>query len=117
MLNNPLIAVWSNAGKIQSSIRKTSKYSSPPVFGSDMSLKTIDSGTSTNATHLTYTFLCSKCAVPGAKLGWALSTSPVTTPADAATKLGYHMAGYGTFTVDLEKAKSAGFAGWAAKAA
>jgi len=46
-----------------------------------------------------------------------MSTSPVAAPADVESKLGYHMAGYGTFTVDLEKAKSAGFAGWAATAA
>lgn len=118
MLNVPLIAVWTNANKIQSSIRKADEYASPPVYKSDIVLKTIAAGTSSNATHLTYTFLCQKCALQGSRLGWAMSDRPVPTPENVdGSKLGFHSAGFGGFSVDLEKARNKGFEGWAATAA
>lgn len=117
MLKVPLITIWTHAQKIQSSIRKTEKYGSPPVFKSDIILKTIAAGTSSNATHLTYTFLCQKCVLSDGKLGWAMSTSPVPRPEDVdGSKLGFHKAGFGKFSVDLEKARRKEFGGWAAGA-
>ncbi|QDS75284.1 hypothetical protein FKW77_001086 [Venturia effusa] len=118
MVYSPLIAVWSHANKTQTTVRRTEKYMPPPVYKSDIVLKTIAAGTSVNATHLTYTFLCAKCSFSGVRMGWAMSTDPVPTPEDAdGSMLGFHKAGFGGFTVDVEKAQNAGFAGWATTAA
>lgn len=55
--------------------------------------------------------------LPGARLGWAMSTDPVPTPENVdGSKLGFHKAGFGSFSVDLEKARNKGFGGWAATA-
>ncbi|KAF2671313.1 CBD9-like protein, partial [Microthyrium microscopicum] len=121
-----LIAAWSNEGKSMGSIRKATSYSNPPVYTGASSLKTIAAGSTANATHMTYTFLCSKCvtgdalsfsaSAPTAKMGFAMSSGKVAKASDPATALTYHTAGKGQYTVDLAGAKKSGFAAWAAKA-
>lgn len=114
-----MIVVWTNAGKVQSSVRKISNYASPLVFKSDIVLRTIAAGTFLNATHLTYTFLCQKCHVHNSSsLGWAMSTDPVRTPEDAdGSRFGFHRAGSGGFSFDAEEARDEEFTEWAATAA
>jgi len=126
MLNKLLIAVWADDGKIQASFRKASSYGPPPVFSGAFSMKPIAKGTSVNTTHVTYTFLCSKCITgdsltfsvsdPKPGFGFALSASNVRQPSNPSSPLTYHSRGSGHFDLNIAAAKSSSYGQWAAMA-
>lgn len=99
-------------------------YTSPAVATGNFSLTPIPSGTFTNDTAFSYTFLCSGCLGDGGLvlsdtsnvLGWAFSTAAVTNPASASSALTYHTAGFGAFGLTVADAKSAEYDTWAALA-
>lgn len=129
MKDSLMVVAWPNEGTIISSLRFATGHSNPDVFTGTASLKPIESGTSFDSatSTFTFTFLCEGCVQSDGStyavdattfdVGYAISNAAVTTPADPASPLGYHGAGYGTFTIDLAAAKSASFAEWAAMAA
>ena len=90
-------------------------------------MKPIKAGTYVNATHLSYTFLCSKCVL-GEPLtfgptdevgiiGYALSTTNPPVPSLASSPVPFHNAGHGQFGITMSNAKSSKFGTWAALAA
>lgn len=127
MAGSLLIVAWPNGETVVSSLREATGYTNPDVLDDDtVSLKTIETGTSVNATAFTYTFLCSGCIKTDdstfaasddtASMGFALSTTALDTPASASGALNYHSAGFGGFGIDLASAQSSDYATWAALA-
>ncbi|CAO2651358.1 Nn.00g039280.m01.CDS01 [Neocucurbitaria sp. VM-36] len=125
MRNSVLVVAWPTDEDVRGSLRTTTGYSTPDLLGGDAILKPIKDGISVNSTGFTYTFLCEGCIVSGKAfdptaesgvLGWALSTSAVTSPSDTSTTLQYHDGGFGGFGFDVTGAKSTDFASWAALA-
>ncbi|KAH7010158.1 hypothetical protein EDB80DRAFT_892215 [Ilyonectria destructans] len=127
MASSLLIVAWPNGETVVFSLREATGYTNPDVLDDDtVSLKTIETGTSVNATAFTYTFLCSGCIKTDdstfaasddtASMGWALSTTALDTPASASGALNYHSAGFGGFGIDLASAQSSDYATWAALA-
>ncbi|KAE8379799.1 hypothetical protein BDV26DRAFT_154954 [Aspergillus bertholletiae] len=121
-----LIGAWPNGDSVVSSLREAQSYTNPDVYSGDASLEEIPDGTSTNSTHLTYTFLCRGCVVGAPTtfgkdmdsyfFGWALSKTSPKSPAASDATLNYHAAGFGSFQMVLSNAKSAKYSTWASKA-
>lgn len=76
----------------------SSGYVTPPVYAnSSMSLSTIEDGTYVNATHFSYTFLCSGCITgdllsfasdtANGVFGWAYSKTAVLDPSSVDSAL------------------------------
>jgi len=90
-------------------------------------MKAIKNGTYVNSTHLSYTFLCSKCFSAGTNLvfqptdvnggvGWALSSNTPSGPKSASATLSMHSAGWGLNGLTVQNAKSANYNTYAAMA-
>tara|TARA_R110002060_G_scaffold32428_3_gene42998 strand:+ start:916 stop:1485 length:570 start_codon:yes stop_codon:yes gene_type:complete len=102
MVGPLLLAAWPNGNAVESSFRLAStEDASPPVANGNFSVAPIPSGTSVNASSMSFTFLCQNCIdsklgfAAGNTLGtfgmaWALAGKPVSNPADAATELSFH---------------------------
>ncbi|KAF1912017.1 hypothetical protein BDU57DRAFT_598207 [Ampelomyces quisqualis] len=127
MVGNLLAVAWPHDGKVVSSFRLASGYTSPAVATGDFAMSPIPNGTFTNDTSFSYTFLCSKCISENPAtgfvispdvnmVGWAQSKDPLTNPTSASDALTYHNAGFGAFALSLDDAKSADFDKWAALA-
>ncbi|KAL5114597.1 hypothetical protein ACEQ8H_007502 [Pleosporales sp. CAS-2024a] len=128
MVGNLLAVAWPSQGKVMSSFRLATGYTSPPVATGAFSMWPIPDGTFVNDTAFSYTFLCSNCISEDATtglvispdfniVGWAQSDEALTDPASASVALTYHSAGFGAFGMPLDDAKSADFDKWAAMAA
>ncbi|KAK0104845.1 hypothetical protein ONS95_005111 [Cadophora gregata] len=125
MVGPLLLAAWPNGNTVESSFRLASEEeASPPVATGSFSVVPIPSGTSVNATNLSFTFLCQNCIdsrlgfSAGNTLGtfgmaWALAGRPVSDPADGATELSFHDKGFDTFDAQLNAARSPLFGEWA----
>ncbi|KAK1149110.1 hypothetical protein N8T08_007788 [Aspergillus melleus] len=121
-----LIGAWPNGDGAVATLREATSYTNPDEYDGDASIAEIPSGTSTNSTHFTYTFLCKGCIVGDPTtfsaddesyfLGWALSKTNPSTPASASSVLNYHAAGFGSFRMLLNDAKSSKYSTWASKA-
>lgn len=127
MVGNLLAIAWPNDGKIVSSFRLATGYTSPPVATGGFTMSPIPDGTYVNDTAFSYTFLCSNCISEDPTtgfvispdfniVGWAQSDDALTDPTDAAVALTYHSSGFGAFGMPLADAKSADFDKWAALA-
>lgn len=127
MVGNLLAIAWPHDGKVVSSFRLASGYTSPSVATGSFSMDQIPTGTFVNETAFSYTFLCSNCISkdPATGLdiasdlnivGWAQSKDALTDPSSSSVALTYHNAGFGAFGMPLEAAKSADFEKWAALA-
>lgn len=127
MVGNLLAVAWPNDGKVVSSFRVATGYTSPSVATGDFAMSPIPDGTFVNDTAFSYTFLCSNCisedpltgfvVAPELNIvGWAQSDDALTDPTSASGALTYHSAGFGAFGMPLADAKSADFAKWAALA-
>ncbi|CAJ2512839.1 Uu.00g009580.m01.CDS01 [Anthostomella pinea] len=120
-----LIAAYPNDDSVVSGLREASAYANPAVFDGDATLTPIADGTYVNGTAFTYTFLCSNCILSDGRsftasdaapiLGWAMSNTPIADPSSTSSVLNYHNK-FGLYSLDLEAAKSADFATWAAMA-
>ncbi|PSK55758.1 hypothetical protein B9Z65_4636 [Elsinoe australis] len=124
MLNNLLVAAWPNEKELVSTFRQASDYAAPgPYPGANFTAEPISTGTFVNATHYSYTFLCSGClavqpnfqgnGTTGTGIGWALSTTELANTASANTTLNFHSAGQGIFSLSFADAQSAQFDEWA----
>lgn len=112
---------------MMASIRKVSEgapaHSAPPEFSTDISLNVIPKGTFVAPSgDWQYTFVCNGCldrkdAYPAnaakENLAWALSSEPLSDPANRAGRLNHHHGGSGRFTADLERARDEKYAQWA----
>jgi cellobiose dehydrogenase (acceptor) len=127
MVGNLLAVAWPHEGKVVSSFRLATGYTSPAVTTGDFSMNPIPDGTFVNDTAFSYTFLCSKCLSEDPAtgfvispdfniMGWAQSEDALTDPSSASVALTYHNAGFGAFGMPLDDAKSADFEKWAALA-
>ncbi|KAF2873233.1 hypothetical protein BDV95DRAFT_605791 [Massariosphaeria phaeospora] len=126
MTNKLLIVAWPNAQAAVSSFRKVANYSPPPVAAGTFAQLPIANGTYVNATHWTYTFLCSKCiqsdgttfkaSDTAAGIGFAWNANAPAQKTDPAAGVRQHTA-QGIAAFDLSKAKSDKFATWKAYAA
>ncbi|KAI9162735.1 Cellobiose dehydrogenase [Paramyrothecium foliicola] len=126
MVNSLMVVAWPNENEIVSSLRRSTGYASPSVYSGTASLKIIPAGTRLDGSALTFTFLCEGCIqtdgstftsdVSPATLGYGLAAAAVSSPADPASRLTFHSAGFGLFSIDLAAARSADFAEWAALA-
>lgn len=104
---------------------KSRKYGSPAVATGTFTMTPIADGTYVNATHWSYTFLCSGCILAdgttftgketSAGLGFAINTAAPPTAASVTTSFSKHSA-QGKFTIDMAAAKSDKYATWAALA-
>jgi hypothetical protein len=102
-----------------------STYGSPAVTTGAFSMIPISSGTYTNATHFTYTFLCKGCILSdgttfkatdtSATLGFAYSTKSPTTKTSVTTTFAKHDT-QGSWSLDIPSAKTAKYDTWAALA-
>ena len=113
MVGPLLLAAWPNGNAVESSFRLAStEDASPPVANGNFSVVPIPSGTSVNASSMSFTFLCQNCIdsklgfAAGNTLGtfgmaWALAGKPVSNPADAATELSFHDKGLWFFVFSL----------------
>lgn len=127
MTNGLLIAAFPNTDgtDVLGSLRKASAYTNPSVVTDSGTLTPIADGTVVSADGWTYTFLCTGCLADttaafaasetSAALGLALSTTALQDASAADAVLNSH-SGTGGFGVDLEGARSADFATWAALA-
>ncbi|KAF4456326.1 cellobiose dehydrogenase [Fusarium albosuccineum] len=127
MAKKILIVAWPNGEKVVSSLRKATGYTNPDVLDdSTVVIKPIEKGTTVGASSFTFTFLCEGCIKddgssftasddPGI-LGFAVSSTALTTPSDASGALNYHDAGFGGFSLDLAAAQSSKFSTWSAMA-
>ncbi|KAH7403690.1 putative cellobiose dehydrogenase [Cadophora sp. MPI-SDFR-AT-0126] len=125
MVGPLLLAAWPNGNAVESSFRLAStEDASPPVVTGNFSVVPIPSGTSVNASSMSFTFLCQNCIdsklgfAAGNTLGtfgmaWALAGRPVSTPADPATTLSFHDKGFDEFDAQLNSARSPLFGLWA----
>ncbi|PVH99549.1 iron reductase domain protein [Periconia macrospinosa] len=122
MLNKLLIVAWPNGAKIVSSFRKTASYGSPPLFTTPTTqFHPIANGTYTNATHWTYTFLCTGCILSDGttfaaadttpSFGYALNPAAPDQKGTPGAPVKKHTA-QGQVKVDLSKAKSEKYALW-----
>ncbi|CAI6314361.1 unnamed protein product [Periconia digitata] len=122
MLNKLLIVAWPNGQSIVSSFRKTASYGSPPLSTTPTTIfHPIANGTYTNATHWTYTFLCSSCILadgttfaasdtaPG--FGWAVNPAAPDLKTNPAAQVKKHTA-QGQVKVDFAAARSESFELW-----
>ncbi|KAH6651519.1 hypothetical protein BKA67DRAFT_637517 [Truncatella angustata] len=126
MANKLLLCSWPNGDDVVTSARVATGYTNPPEYTGDISFYPIADGTFVNTTHYSATFLCSGCITNDddtflttdtlATLGWAYSATAPTTPADTASALNYHAAGFGGFGMTLSFAQSAEYETWAALA-
>jgi cellobiose dehydrogenase (acceptor) len=127
MVGNLLAVAWPNDGKVVSSFRLATGYTSPAVVTGDFTMSPIPDGTFVNDTAFSYTFLCSNCITEDPAtgfvispefniVGWAQSDDALTDPTSASGALTYHSAGFGAFGMPLADAKSADFDKWAALA-
>ncbi|KAF2463794.1 FAD/NAD(P)-binding domain-containing protein [Lindgomyces ingoldianus] len=126
MTDHLLIVAWPNGDEVVSSFRKATGYTSPPITTGNFSMTTIPTGTYTNGTAFSYTFLCSGCITDDdvglsileatTVLGWAWSNQAVTDPTSASSALTYHAAGFGAFGVTVADAESSEYSTWAALA-
>ena len=116
-----LTTVFANIRRVRAS--PTDYTSNAPL-----SMTPIASGTFVNATHMSYTFLCSGCITNDAmtfdssastiNLGWSLANAAVTNPGSAeGASFMYHSVGDGQYSLDLDAAKSSQYESWAAAAA
>lgn len=127
MANSLLIAAFPNTDgtAVLGSLRRATSYSNPSVVTDSGTLTPIADATAVTADGWTYTFLCTGCladtetafAASGASaaLGMALSTTALQDASAANAVLNAH-SGTGGFGVDLDGARSADFATWAALA-
>ncbi|SPJ74570.1 related to cellobiose dehydrogenase [Fusarium torulosum] len=124
MAKKLLVVAWPNDGKVLTSVRQASGYTSPSVLDDDtVTIKPIEKGVSVGADSFTFTFLCEGCiktdgttfkaADANAVLGFAISSTALDTPSDATSALNYHGAGFGGFSLDTASAQSADFETWA----
>jgi cellobiose dehydrogenase (acceptor) len=106
--------------------RYHSEHAAPPVYSGDAKLIPIKSGTFVNSTHISYTFLCSKCIMPAnnftfnpnsdsARLAWARSDRKLSDTSLSSTPLTVHSE-FGYNVITLAGAKSAKYDTWAAMA-
>ncbi|KAF2276743.1 CBD9-like protein [Westerdykella ornata] len=126
MLNKLLIVAWPNGQNVVSSFRKTANFGSPPVATGAFNQTAIANGTYTNATHWTYTFLCSKCILADkttfgaadttANFGWAFNAQAPAQKNNAGSTVAKH-SDQGQVAFDLTKARSANFTTWKGYAA
>jgi cellobiose dehydrogenase (acceptor) len=127
MVGNLLAVAWPHDGKVVSSFRLATGYTSPAVATGDFTMSPIPDGTFVNDTAFSYTFLCSNCISEEPAtgfvispefniVGWAQSDDALTDPSSASVALTYHSAGFGAFGMPLDDAKSADFDKWAALA-
>jgi len=103
-----------------------SNHNTPPVYSSSATMKSIPAGTFVNTTHVSYTFLCSKCitgdsrsinineAAPG--VAWALSYSDPRNPEESKSPLTFHDGGLGVFALNISATKSDKYSTYAAMA-
>jgi len=123
MLNKLLIAAWPSGTKIVSTFRETAHYGSPAEATGPYALSPISAGTYINATHWSYTFLCSGCVLTdgttfapnstGDVLGWAFATAAPTAPANHSSTLPKHST-QGNYGANFSAARTAKFASYAA---
>ncbi|KAK1769041.1 CBD9-like protein [Phialemonium atrogriseum] len=132
-----LMAAWastpspndaSTAGGVISSFRQAfNEDDNPPEVSGSFVARPIAAGTSANATHLKYTFLCEGCldaslglgaadTAGTAEMGWALAGTAVRGAGKPDGVLGFHDVGFGDFDADLAGARFADFETWAAMA-
>lgn len=123
MENNFFLAAWADgAGGVMASFRQGTDEEDPPEVVGAFAVRPLAAATATNASFLTFTFLCEGCLdsalglgaeAVGADgtMGWALSEEEVV-----AGRLGFHERGFGPFTMRLGEARSADFDAVAAKA-
>ncbi|KAH8663890.1 cellobiose dehydrogenase [Ilyonectria robusta] len=126
MSGSLMVVAWPHEDEIVGSLRHSTGYSSPGLFSGSASLRTIPEGTSFDGASYTFTFLCEGCIqtdgttfaadASSTTVGYGLSTATVNAPADPASRLTFHAAGFGLLGVDLVAAQSADFAEWAALA-
>ncbi|KAH7381339.1 choline dehydrogenase [Phaeosphaeria sp. MPI-PUGE-AT-0046c] len=127
MVGNLLAVAWPTDGKVVSSFRLATGYTSPATATGSFSMAPIPAGTFVNKTAFSYTFLCSKCISEDPAtgfvispdlniIGWAQSNDALSDPSSASVALTYHNAGFGAFGMPLDNAKSADFDKWAALA-
>jgi len=130
MEDDLLIVAWPNGKDVVASFRYTRVRASPSPYtsSSSLSMTPIASGTFVNGTHMSYTFVCSGCITNDAmtfssnastiQLGWSLADAAVDNPGSAeGASFVYHSVGDGTYSLDLEAARSAKYESWAAAAA
>ncbi|PVH78335.1 iron reductase domain protein [Cadophora sp. DSE1049] len=125
MVGPLLLAAWPNGNTVQSSFHLPStEDASPPVATGNFSVVPIPSGTSVNASSMSFTFLCQNCIdsklgfAAGNTLGtfrmaWALAGKPVSNPPDGATELSFHDKGFDEFDAQLNAARNPLFGQWA----
>ncbi|RGP74571.1 cellobiose dehydrogenase [Fusarium sporotrichioides] len=122
-----LVVAWPNDGKVLSSVRQASGYTSPDVLDDDtVKIKPIEKGVKVGTDSFTFTFLCEGCiktdgttfkaSDANAVMAFAFSTTPLDDPTDASGALNYHGAGFGGFSVDAASSQSADYDTWAAMA-
>ncbi|KAH8882444.1 CBD9-like protein [Thozetella sp. PMI_491] len=124
-----LMAAWTPDSKtVVSSFRQAANEDdNPPEVTGTFSVRPIAAGTTANATHLTYTFLCEGCldanfglgaasASQTVEMGWALGNKAIGNPGSSAGVLNFHNVGFGGFDANLAQAKFAEFDTWAAMA-
>ncbi|KAM0278182.1 hypothetical protein ACHAQH_005295 [Verticillium albo-atrum] len=129
MEGNFILAAWPDgAGGVTASFRQATDEDDPPEVSGDFQARPIPDGVSSNATFLTYTFVCENCldatlglgpeAAGGDRvMGWALSErAPLGDPADPGARLGFHERGFGGFTARLGAAATAQYDAVAATA-
>ena len=103
-----------------------SEHTAPQVYSGDAKLTPINSGTFVNSTHISYTFLCSKCIMPAnnftfnpnsdsARIGYARSERKLPDTSLPSTPLNVHSE-FGLDSITLASAKSAKYDTWAAMA-
>lgn len=115
-------------GGVISSFRQAeNEDDNPPEVSGTFLARPIAAGTSANATHLKYTFLCegyldaslglgAADTAGTAEMGWALASTAVRNAGSSDGVLAFHDSGFGDFQADLAGAKFAEFETWAAMA-
>ena len=122
-----LVVAQPSDGKIVTSVRQASGYVNPDVLDDDtVKIKPIEKGVKVGTDSFTFTFLCEGCikddgttwkvSDASAVMGFAISTTALDDPSDAAGALNYHGAGFGGFSIDSTAAQSADYETWAAMA-
>jgi len=122
MVGKVLIVAWPNGNEVVGSTRLATRKSNPAEYTANITLKAIPKGTFVKDGNWQYTFVCGGCLKDEAKgfkkeategkLGFALSATAPRQPANKASALNYHAAGFGAFNAKLSAARSDKFEGW-----
>ncbi|KAL5627656.1 hypothetical protein BROUX41_003809 [Berkeleyomyces rouxiae] len=128
MTNTILVVAQPSGSDVVASLRTATGYTNPEVLttNSTFELMPIKEGVSVNSSSFTYTFLCKGCITGDdrswtstdttATIGWALSSTALDDPSNAAGALTYHGSGFGLFGAPFANATSTEYDTWAAMA-